>query len=79
VDLSRKGDKEVLIRIADEGKGMSDELWSKLGEPYYSTKVKGTGIGLMVSFKIINEHKGTIEYKHANGAGTTVDVTLPID
>ncbi|WP_158301812.1 MHYT domain-containing protein [Paenibacillus mesophilus] len=79
VDLTRKGDKDVLIRIADEGGGISDELRPKLGEPYYITKVKGTGIGLMVSFKIINEHNGTIEYKHADGAGTTVEVTLPID
>lgn len=79
VGLTRKGDKDVLIRIADEGGGISDELRSRLGEPYYITKVKGTGIGLMVSFKIINEHNGTIEYKHADGTGTTVEVTLPIE
>lgn len=79
LELTRKGDKEVLIRIMDEGGGISDELKSRLGEPYYSTREKGTGIGLMVSFKIINEHKGTIQYKQEEGAGTTVEVTLPIN
>lgn len=79
LELKRKGEKEVLIRIMDEGSGIPDELKSKLGEPYYSTREKGTGIGLMVSFKIINEHKGSIQYKQEEGAGTTVEVTLPIN
>lgn len=78
LELNRKGESDVLIRIEDEGGGMSDEFMAKLGEPYYSTKQKGTGLGLMVCFKIINEHRGGIDYKRANGNGTVVEVTLPI-
>ncbi|RKN79204.1 MHYT domain-containing protein [Paenibacillus ginsengarvi] len=78
LETSRKGDREVLIRIEDEGAGISEELMAKLGEPFYDTREKGTGLGLMVSFKIISEHKGTIRYSKAEGAGTIVEVTLPL-
>ncbi|MEF3305996.1 MHYT domain-containing protein [Paenibacillus sp. GYB003] len=78
LDIGKRGESEVVVRVEDEGGGLSDERMSRLGEPFYSTKEKGTGIGLMVSFKIINEHKGTIRYKNIEGAGTAVEVTLPV-
>ncbi|WP_158289354.1 MHYT domain-containing protein [Paenibacillus flagellatus] len=79
LELRKKGDKEVLIRIVDEGIGISEELKTRLGEPFYSTKEKGTGLGLMVTFKIIQEHKGTIRYQNGNVRGTAVEVTLPVE
>lgn len=57
---------------------MSDEQKKRLGEPFYTTKFNGTGLGLMVCFKIIQNHKGTIEIDSELNAGTTIKITLPI-
>lgn len=73
-----RADRNVTVRIEDEGVGISEELRRKLGEPFYSTKEKGTGLGLMVSFQIISEHRGQIEFQQASGGGTVVEVTLPV-
>jgi two-component system sporulation sensor kinase A len=78
LELTRSGDWEVLVRITDEGEGMSDELMARLGEPYYSTKMRGTGLGAMVCFKIVQDHKGTIRYKRGERKGMIVEVTLPV-
>lgn len=66
------------IRIQDEGLGIPDELISKLGEPFVTTKEKGTGLGLMVSTRIIEAHLGTIQIYNGPVKGTTVDITLPV-
>ncbi|MGG3560497.1 ATP-binding protein [Neobacillus rhizosphaerae] len=69
---------EVKIQITDSGIGMTQEQINRLGEPYFSTKgQKGTGLGLMVSFSIIRELKGTIKIKSTVGKGTVFVVTLP--
>ncbi|TDG00347.1 MHYT domain-containing protein [Paenibacillus piri] len=68
---------KVQIRFLDQGTGISDEWMKKMGEPFYSTKEKGTGIGLMISYKIIQEHNGRIDIYSAGRIGTVVDVTLP--
>ncbi|MDF2959455.1 MAG: hypothetical protein K0S39_1190 [Paenibacillus sp.] len=68
----------VQVRFHDQGYGISEEWKSKLGEPFYSTKEKGTGIGLMISYKIIQEHNGRIDIYSTGGKGTVVDVTLPV-
>jgi PAS domain S-box-containing protein len=66
------------IRFIDYGCGIPEERLHKLGEPYYSTKEKGTGIGLMVSYKIIEHHQGQIFISSKEGKGTTVEVILPL-
>lgn len=68
---------KVLIRVIDHGCGMDSERIKHLGEPFYSTKEKGTGLGLMVSYKIIEEHQGEIEIQSELYKGTTVDIILP--
>ncbi|MGG0720387.1 ATP-binding protein [Robertmurraya massiliosenegalensis] len=68
----------IYISIQDEGEGISPELLQKLGEPFYTTKEKGTGLGLMVSYRIIDEHKGKIEVESEKGKGTTFHIKLPI-
>lgn len=70
---------EVKIKITDSGIGMTREQINRLGEPYFSTKgKKGTGLGLMVSFSIIRELKGTIKIKSAVGEGSVFVVSLPV-
>ncbi|MTH53606.1 PAS domain S-box protein [Bacillus mangrovi] len=69
--------KKVRVVIEDNGIGMEQERLDKLGEPFYSTKEKGTGLGLAVCFSIIKRHKGTIRFESAVGEGTTAIVEFP--
>lgn len=73
-----KHEKWLEISIQDQGCGISPESLSKLGEPFFSTKEKGTGLGLMTSYKIIKEHHGKIDIDSKTGLGTTVKISLPI-
>jgi two-component system sporulation sensor kinase A len=70
---------EAAVRIADSGCGIDPRRIPKLGEPFYTTKEKGTGLGLMVSYKIIEDHGGHIAVSSEVGKGTTVEVILPAD
>ncbi|WP_100373405.1 PAS domain S-box protein [Bacillus sp. FJAT-45037] len=63
--------------VKDNGIGMAQEELAKLGEPYYSTKIKGTGIGLMVCYKVIENHKGHLSIESKIGWGTEVTIHLP--
>lgn len=68
----------IKIIISDHGKGMNEEQMTRLGEPYFSTKTNGTGLGMMVSYSIIKAMKGTIHVKSVPGAGTVFTISLPI-
>lgn len=70
-------ERHVLISIKDQGYGIEPERLAKLGEPFYTTKEKGTGLGLMISYKIIESHEGTIKVESNVGKGTSVHVLLP--
>ncbi|WP_274363507.1 ATP-binding protein [Paenibacillus thermotolerans] len=72
----RKGDK-VAIKIADTGVGMTKDQIAKLGSPFYSTKSKGTGLGLMVSYRIIESIDGEIIVESEKGKGTTFCIIVP--
>ncbi|MGV3240874.1 ATP-binding protein, partial [Streptococcus hyovaginalis] len=48
------------IAISDNGRGMGKEILARIGEPFYTTKEKGTGLGLLVSYQIIEEHQGKV-------------------
>jgi two-component system, sporulation sensor kinase A len=65
------------IVIQDQGCGIPADRLKTLGEPFYTTKEKGTGLGLMVCFKIIEEHGGNIHFSSIEGQGTKVEITLP--
>lgn len=78
ITAKKMNDKEVIICISDEGIGIPEERIIKLGEPFYSTKEKGTGLGLMISYKIIESHKGKIHITSKVGVGTSVEIYLPI-
>ncbi|WP_409253264.1 ATP-binding protein [Bacillus sp. SCS-153A] len=68
----------ILLYVKDQGDGISKDDFEQLGTPFHTTKTDGNGLGLMVSFKIIEEHNGTIRYESKEGEGTTVSITLPI-
>ncbi|MCF7619605.1 ATP-binding protein [Bacillus sonorensis] len=75
---SYKEKDSVFITFEDQGKGISKEVLDKLGEPFYTTKEKGTGLGLMVTFKIIENHGGSIHFESDEGKGTIVTLKLPM-
>ncbi|WP_273126745.1 ATP-binding protein [Metabacillus sp. HB246100] len=70
--------KHVLIQISDTGIGMTKEQLNRIGEPYFSTKEKGTGLGMMVVYSIIKAMKGTITIQSNLGQGTTFTIRIPI-
>ncbi|MDQ0114770.1 two-component system sporulation sensor kinase B [Paenibacillus harenae] len=76
---SDKTHDELLIRISDNGCGMTQEQIRRLGTPYYSTKEKGTGLGTMVSFGIIKKMNGKIDIQSKVGAGTTFQFSFAKD
>ena len=71
-------DNKMEISIQDEGYGIEDQNIINLGEPFYTTKKDGTGLGLMVTNQIIGDHKGDFTIESSLGKGTKVVVTLPI-
>jgi PAS domain S-box-containing protein len=69
---------QVLLRFMDEGCGIPPENLAKLGEPFFTTKEKGTGLGMMITYKIIEDHNGKISIQSKLNCGTTVEVLLPL-
>ena len=69
--------KNIVIEIIDSGKGMDEETQEKLFTPFHTTKKKGSGLGLPISLKIIEDHNGKIKITSEKGLGTTVQVFLP--
>ncbi|SMQ76059.1 PAS domain S-box-containing protein [Bacillus sp. OV166] len=76
--LEQLEQSHVLITIKDTGCGISKERLEKIGEPFYSSKEKGTGLGLTVSFKIVQSHQGTIRFESQKKQGTSVQISLPV-
>lgn len=75
--ISLKSGKQVAINIADTGEGIDQDDLDKVFEPFYSTKAQGTGLGLALCKKIVEEHGGTIAIKSIRSNGTTVTMTFP--
>jgi signal transduction histidine kinase len=69
---------EVWIRVSDNGPGIPPDLASKLFRPFFTTKVRGTGLGLSLSKKFVERHGGTIELSPAAGGGAAFVVHLPL-
>ncbi|WP_034745060.1 ATP-binding protein [Halalkalibacter wakoensis] len=78
VEMKRQDENMILIRFIDQGIGIEKERLKRIGEPFYSTKEKGTGLGLMVSYRIIESHHGKIKIDSKLNKGTTIDLLLPI-
>ena len=68
--------EKIFIEIEDNGIGMTSKQVKQLGTPYYSTKDKGTGIGLTLVYRIIRDMKGEISVVSKKGQGTTFRIAL---
>ncbi len=89
-DASRPGDKvevfatredsRVHIEVRDRGEGIPEDLRNRVFEPFFTTKRpgEGTGLGLPMVYKIIEDYGGSIELDSKSGAGTRVIVRLPV-
>jgi two-component system NtrC family sensor kinase len=77
---TRVDDATVCVAISDTGSGMAPEVLAKVFDPFFTTKPvgQGTGLGLAVSFGIVEQHGGRIEVESTPGAGTTFSVMLPV-
>ncbi|WP_380025384.1 ATP-binding protein [Effusibacillus consociatus] len=78
VSAYRKGDYAA-IEISDTGVGMTKEEIKRLGNPFYSTKEKGTGLGLMVSYRIIQAMNGKIQVTSSKSGGTRFLIMIPTE
>ena len=76
IDTIKKND-EIIIRIKDNGIGMNTKSLEKVDEMFYTTKEKGTGLGVALSKEIISQHGGDIKYSSVKGKYTIVDIILP--
>ena len=73
-----ESEDEIRLEIADTGLGMSDSEVRSIFRPFYSTKPKGTGLGLPFCRRVVEEHGGEITVHSQLGAGSTFVVTLPV-
>lgn len=77
VDGKQLADSRIQISIRDTGCGIEPSRMPRLGERFYTTKENGTGLGLMVSHRILEEHGGSFSIESERGKGTTVYIQLP--
>ena len=68
---------EVIVEVADDGPGMSEEVQARLFEPFFTTKEKGSGLGMAVVGLIVEENRGQIEIDSRQGEGTVCRLRLP--
>ncbi|WP_309122138.1 PAS domain S-box protein [Paenibacillus sp.] len=78
IRMRRSAGNVAEIRFIDQGVGISEEELAKLGEPFFTTKESGTGLGLMVTKRIVQQHGGDVRFRSKLGEGTTVELSLPI-
>ncbi|HDR7793247.1 TPA: two-component sensor histidine kinase [Bacillus luti] len=77
IRLYKKTEGYVCISVEDQGFGIENEKLEKIGKAFYTTKENGTGLGLMITYKIIKEHQGSIAIQSSIGIGTKVEISLP--
>jgi nitrogen fixation/metabolism regulation signal transduction histidine kinase len=69
---------EFHLVVSDNGSGISEQVLARVFEPYMTTKVKGTGLGLPIVKKIVEEHGGRISIENMLTGGTKVSLSLPL-
>jgi PAS domain S-box-containing protein len=72
-------DGRAVVEIEDEGVGMSPDVLPRVGEPFFTTKQGGTGLGVAMAQRIVERHGGTLSFESAPGRGTVARVSLPAE
>jgi signal transduction histidine kinase len=65
------------VEIRDTGRGMPAEVLSRVGTPFFTTREKGTGLGVLLARGVFTQHGGRLEYASEPGRGTVATATLP--
>ncbi|MGB5626303.1 MAG: ATP-binding protein, partial [Woeseiaceae bacterium] len=78
---TRTGDDAVIIEVEDDGPGIPEEIRANIFEPFFTTKRagEGTGLGLSVTYGIVEDHGGTLRIEDPPGGGTRFVVSLPLN
>lgn len=71
-------DDDVWVSVSDTGGGIPEDTVNRIFEPFYTTKQKGTGLGLMIVQRIVRDHNGQIDLETRKGYGTTFRIRLPL-
>jgi len=69
--------ERVVLQVSDTGSGIPEEHLGKIFDPFFTTKQEGTGLGLSICYKIIAEHRGTVQVKSRLSQGTSLYIFLP--
>lgn len=77
VECGLKDDEHVQLTLIDTGIGIKEEVLLNIGKPFFTTKENGTGLGLMITERIIEQHHGSISITSQVGEGTKVEIILP--
>lgn len=78
LDARLRGSDRLVISLADHGLGIEPANQERIFDPFFSTKLTGTGLGLALTQQIVGEHGGTLEVESELGAGSTFRVVLPV-
>lgn len=74
----RNGGGAVVLEVRDSGRGIAPEDLERIGTPFFTTRSKGTGLGVVLAQGVIQQHGGTLGYTSALGQGTVATITLPV-
>jgi len=77
ISLKEKDDI-CIISFTDQGKGITPAEIGKIFDPYYTTKESGNGLGLLITYRIIKDHGGSISVKSNHGSGTSFILSIPV-
>jgi len=75
----RDGPGNLSVEVTDNGCGMDGDTIRRLYEPFFTTKTKGTGLGMSIARKITELHRGDLKVRSRKGSGTTMTVRLPLE
>jgi signal transduction histidine kinase len=70
--------RQVVLRVSDDGKGMTEEQLQQMFTPFFTTKKEGIGLGMVLVHQIVTEHGGHIECESTSGKGSTFSLFLPL-
>ena len=78
IDVKQQHPDQIQLQFIDNGCGIPEHLLKRIEEPFFTTKEKGTGLGLMISKQIIENHNGQIQYSSCD-KGTMIELRLPVN